>query len=103
LPSSKKLHITDAAHKDLLLIAQYTQKSWGEKQKKKYLSYFQSSFEELCQNSHLGIPRHDLYQGLHAYICNKHLIFYLALKYELHIIRVLHQSMDIASQFSENK
>jgi len=101
LPNSRSLHLTESAQNDLLSIAQYSQKTWGGKQKKKYLAHLQSSFKKLCKNNHLGKPRFDLYRGLHAYIYKKHIIFYLEKNDTIHIVRVLHQSMDIEAQFSE--
>ncbi|MDX8388514.1 MAG: type II toxin-antitoxin system RelE/ParE family toxin [Ghiorsea sp.] len=100
MASSKTLLITVSAAKDLQSIAKYTQQTWGTKQKKKYLSLFQNSFQELCRNPQSGKQYNELHQGLCSHLCQKHIIFYLNTKNELQIIRVLHQSMDVESHLS---
>jgi len=99
LPSFKTSVITDAAKEDLASIARYTKKTWGEKQKKQYILNLQAGFSELCINTQLGKSCDNLYPQLQAYKSQKHIIFYLVKTDEVHIIRVLHQSMDIEAHF----
>ena len=95
LPNFKSLVIADAARKDLASIARYTKKTWGEKQKKQYMFHLKTDFSELCINTKIGKSCDDLYPQLQSYKSQKHIIFYLVKSDVLHIVRVLHQSMDI--------
>ncbi|MBL4760560.1 MAG: type II toxin-antitoxin system RelE/ParE family toxin [Mariprofundaceae bacterium] len=84
-------------------MAQYTKKTWGEKQKKFYISQLRQSFPEVCANTQLGKLHSDLHPNLQAFHSQKHTFFYLAKERELYIIRVLHQNMDIETHLSRIK
>ncbi|MDX8396635.1 MAG: type II toxin-antitoxin system RelE/ParE family toxin [Mariprofundaceae bacterium] len=100
LQSFKALHISNRATKYLHNIASYTQKTWGIKQKIKYLSQLHQGFQELCLNSNLGVIRNDIQQGIHSFLVEEHMILYLSIENTLQIVRVLHQSMDVERHLS---
>jgi toxin ParE1/3/4 len=78
-------------------IGNYTQRTWGGVQKRKYLNALKAAFKALGDNPALGSPRDDISPGLRALTVEKHLIFYRDQKGDaLIIIRVLHHSMEPA-------
>jgi toxin ParE1/3/4 len=57
-------------------------------------------FPMLAQFPEMGKQRDDLLPGLRSFPLKPHIIFYTKLTNHIEIIRILHQSRDIESQFS---
>lgn len=56
----------------------------------------------LAQNPELGRDRSEVYAGARSFPSGKHVIFYrTAAQGVIEIARVLHQRMDLLSQFSD--
>jgi toxin ParE1/3/4 len=81
------------AETDLLDIAGYTLKTWGEVQAARYLDALESSFELLAENPGLGRPCEHIRSGLHRMEAGRHVVFYRRESGGIFVIRVLHQSM----------
>ncbi|WP_337843679.1 type II toxin-antitoxin system RelE/ParE family toxin [Rheinheimera sp.] len=61
-----------------------------------------SLFRKPAQNPELGRERSEVYAGARSFSSGKHVIFYrAAAKGVIEIARVLHQRMDLLSQFSD--
>ncbi|MBL4759455.1 MAG: type II toxin-antitoxin system RelE/ParE family toxin [Mariprofundaceae bacterium] len=103
MPNYKQLHITNPATGDLKRIAEYTERTWGMKQKAKYIAQIQTCFAALCNNTNLGKLYEELDNTLYSHVCQKHMIFYRVGVNSVNVIRVLHQSMDFTTQFTGNK
>lgn len=74
LATSQRVRLTPRALADLKNIANYTEKTWGKKQRNLYLINL-----------------------------NKRLVFYLITSPYIDIIGVLHRNMDISNYFSRDK
>lgn len=91
----KTLRLSAPAKRDLSDIATYTQRQWGDDQKKAYLKTLKDKFQSLCENPNLGVAREEIDFGLRMFSAGKHLIFYRDQPDHLEIVRVLHASFDI--------
>lgn len=96
-------HLTAQAKKDLKAIARYTQKTWGRLQRNKYLATLDKCFHRLAEEPGLGRPCDDIRQGYRKIYEGRHMIFYRSVTDGIEIARVLHGSMDIENQLSEDR
>lgn len=97
---SGAFRITPRAAGDLRVIARYTLRTWGRKQREAYLREMDKRFALLAENPSLGKPRPDIREGYRSYPQGSHVIFYLVREACIDIIGVVHQRMDVSSYFS---
>jgi len=91
--------LSDSADKDIVEIATYTKETWGNVQCSLYLDNLKSAFAKLVNNPKIGIKTNDVRIGYYKYFVGRHIILYrVSVNYDIEIIRVLHQSMDVESQ-----
>ncbi len=90
-----ELQITPSARADLVKIGQYTQTTWGVRQRNDYLGQFSRLFEQLLTGQIKGKNRRDIRENLLDHPCGQHMVFFRrdALN-NVQIIRILHQRMD---------
>ncbi len=93
--------LTLAARSDYENIGHYTQRQWGAKKRRQYLSDLVGSFEQIADNIHLGISRDDVRKGLRSYLCGEHVIFLRQGKDGVEIIRILHSRASVERAFIE--
>lgn len=91
----KLIRLSNPAKKDLQLIAEYTQRTWGVTQKRKYLALISKSLQQLNQMGNVGRKRDDIVKGLYCYPIQKHTVFYRESEKEFIVVRILHSQMDI--------
>ncbi len=92
--------ITKKAQADLLDIGRFTAEKWGESQRNAYLKHLDNCFSQLAENPNLGIVCDFIAKGYRKFPQGSHLIFYRQdLKGSVEIIRDLHKSMDVESNF----
>ena len=89
--------LSEKALEDLKSIGRYTQKTWGRKQRNKYLSKLDESFHILSKQPQLGTARDDIRKGYRVYHVGRHLIFYRQKPNVIEIIRILHDRMNVES------
>ena len=93
--------VTPEAKKDILNIGRYTQREWGKKQRQIYLAGLNTKFEFLAENPLVSRERLEIIPPVRIHHHEKHLIIYLSEPSQILIVRVLHESMDIETQLSE--
>jgi len=86
------------AQADIEDIWNYTGRTWGIRQARKYISALRDACNDLVMNPDIGIIRDDLYTGLRVYSAGKHLIFYLTMERGIDVVRILHERMDSKRQ-----
>jgi toxin ParE1/3/4 len=89
-----RLIVSPDARRDLKGIARYSEREWGGERRDRYMAVVRQRFENLLANPNLGMPRSDLGDHYRSLPVGRHVIFYRA-KEDLHILRVLHQRMDV--------
>ncbi len=101
LPNYKSIRISAPAKKDLQLIAEYTEREWGENQKKNYLAYFNDFFRKSTSIGNIGSPHDVIVKGLFCFNIKKHTVYYRESNNEFTIIRVLHVRMDMEKKLKD--
>lgn len=95
--------LTKAAKSDMKGIARFTQKRWGLEQRNNYLKTLDDSFHQLARNPAIGRVCNEIKAGYYKFPIGSHMIFYRKKDdLKIQIVRVLHKSMDVEIQFSEN-
>jgi len=97
----KQYKLLPAAETDLENIWHYTAETWGTEQANSYIDNMDGAFQLLADSPLICRERWELSPPVRIHNHEKHLIVYLAKKAEIHIVRVLHESMDIGSQLDE--
>jgi toxin ParE1/3/4 len=81
------------AEADLLSIAAYTVRVWGEDQAVHYLSDLEGCCSTLAQNPELGRRCEEIRPGLRRMQCGRHVIFHRPIPEGIAVSRILHQRM----------
>jgi toxin ParE1/3/4 len=89
----KRFTYSSRAKSDLISIAEYTLREWGESQATKYIDQLEDCCQRLAQNPFLGRPCGPRLPGLRRLEQGRHVIFYRNLDAGIRISRILHQKM----------
>lgn len=89
------------ARSDIEAIADYTFENWGAVQEELYLRLLKRSLESLGENPELGRSLDEVIPGLRRLLAGQHIILYFIGELEIDVVRILHQSMDIAHHFDD--
>jgi len=82
------------ARSDIDTIWDYTIKTWGVQQARRYIAGLRDVCIELADNPELGKCRDELHKGLRGYPSGKHVGCYLTGNKGIDVVRILHGSMD---------
>ena len=92
--------VTKKAFDDLINIGKYTQEKWGTLQRNTYLKQLDDCFARLSENPDIGIKCDNVKEGYFKFPQGSHLVFYKPTSQtSIMIIRILHKSMDVESNF----
>jgi toxin ParE1/3/4 len=92
--------LTIKAKEDLKNIAYYTKETWGLEQRNLYLRQIDDIFHKIARSPKAGRACNHIRQGYYKCGVGKHIIFYRPIdKNEIQIVRILHETMDIANYF----
>ena len=94
--------VSQKAQKDIRDIGRYTQKRWGTEQRRLYLSGLEARFKSLSENPMLSAQRREFDPPVRIHRYEKHLIIYMETDPGILIIRVLHMSMNVPAQLSDD-
>lgn len=97
----RPIKLTLEAKSDLKDILKYTQKVWGEQQRKIYKTHFDKAFALLSEFPEGGLRRDELFIGCRCKRVEQHIIFYRLIKDTVEVLRILHSRIDIQSQFRD--
>jgi toxin ParE1/3/4 len=89
--------LTRLADADLIEIAEYTARQWGDAQALKYGAAFLAAFERIgYEPTALGSkPRNDLLPGCRIISVEQHVVIYRRAQDVTEILRVLHHRMNL--------
>ncbi len=91
-----EVRVSEAAQADILEIGRYTEREWGVAQRRRYLDGMARQFALLAASPRLAAERPEFNPPVRIYAYEKHRIIYLADDNGVLIVRVLHESMDVA-------
>jgi len=94
---SKNYRIRAAAVKDLEGIWEYTFRKWSKDQADRYHGLIISEIEYVSDNKTVGKDVSHVKEGYFASYVKSHIIFFKRQNGIVHVIRILHQKMDIES------
>lgn len=87
--------IADQVFIDMEDILQYTFKNWGQAQADKYKAQLLETMDAIIADPAIGKRYPGAKKELKGKTSGKHIIFYQIMKDNIHIMRILHQSMDM--------
>ena len=91
----KSIKYAQRANADFEDIIDYTARTWGTKQAKKYIKSIRSKIQSIAEGSEhlqsLNVERANIYQAR----VNRHLIILEMSDTEIRIVRILHEAMDV--------
>ncbi|MEP3329343.1 type II toxin-antitoxin system RelE/ParE family toxin [Sedimentitalea sp.] len=91
-----EIRLSEAAKIDLVDIWIATSKKWGAKQADTYLDEIDRALNGLAKNPKMGTDCSDVLHQARRLVMGRHLGFYEISEGAVFVIRVLHQSMDVA-------
>jgi toxin ParE1/3/4 len=91
-----KLDITRAARADLLEIADYSRKTWGQARTRLYLDDLRETLHRLARAEIGGVSDEQVGPGLRRQLAGSHAVWFRVEDGRLRIIRILHHSRDAA-------
>lgn len=95
--SKVKYRIRATAVKDLEGIWEYTFRKWSKDQADRYHSLIIGEIEYIADNTTVGKDMSHVKEGYYVTFVKSHMIFFKRLNGIVHVIRILHQKMDIDS------
>lgn len=98
-----ELKIRPRAKRDLRDIWRYTHATWSREQADRYLAKLHGVIAELRKRPELGLPSNDISLGLFRRNAERHVIYFRTMEKRLIVVRVLHDRMDAAAQFANDK
>lgn len=94
-----KIHQQVKARRDLINIWRYSYENFGVEQADKYFDELESAMNTIQDNPLIGVSCDYIRAGYRQYKVNEHYIFYRVSKNTVHIVRVLHDSMQATNHF----
>lgn len=90
--------LSKQALSDLKAIAIHTERRWGRQQRNDYLKRYDDVFNLLSSSPQIGETCDAIKLGYRKFPHASHIVFYRQTNVaHIEIIRILHQSMDVAS------
>lgn len=94
-----KIHQQVKARRDLKNIWLYSYENFGADQADKYFDDLESAMKTIRGNPMIGVACDYIREGYRQFKVNEHYIFYRITKKTVHIVRVLHDSMQSQNHF----
>ena len=94
-----KIHQQAKARRDLINIWRYSYENFGVEQADKYFDELESAMKTIQDNPLIGVSCDYIRASYRQYKVNEHYIFYRISKKTVHIVRVLHDSMQAKNHF----
>ncbi len=93
--ATRRIVLSNQADADLLAIFEYSIRTWGEEQARRYKGQLEAGFIKLATSPELlGRAREDLPPGYYSYSVKRHLVIFRYTLTTLEIARILHERMD---------
>lgn len=99
---NRKVRITPRARDDLKSIGRYTERTWGNAQRNRYLRSLEARFQWIAKNPHAGKHRTDICESYYSFPEGQHVVFYLIDTHAIDIIGIPYKEMDTISYFLES-
>lgn len=94
----KSIKYTRQANADLEDITDYTARTWGAQQAKKYLQEIRAQITGIAKGDVVAQPLQVARAGMFKCRVNRHLIVLEQTNNQIRIVRILHEAMDVPRQ-----
>jgi toxin ParE1/3/4 len=94
----KALEFVPEAEEDLVNVWHYSAGRWAAAQADTYLNLILDTLDNLASGRVHGQSADDLRKGYARFLVGSHVAFYREASTHVHVIRILHQSMDADQQ-----
>lgn len=91
--------LSTKAVEDIESIIDYTLKDFGYDATLEYHQSLDGCFDNLSESPNIGLDYKHISLGYFCFYCRSHAVFYKKQKDDIHIVRILHQSMDAPQYF----
>ncbi len=88
-----RIVVSPRAEDDIIGIAAFTLRTWGEHQMSRYVDGLHSQFAALARFPNSGRRRDEIGRGYRSMVHGSHIVFYKVVVRDLVIVRVLHTRM----------
>lgn len=89
----RRVFYTRAAERDLVGIAAYTRRTWGEEQAERYLTVLEHTCERILPEHHRLAREIEERPGIFRWRVERHVVFLRKVDDGIEIIRILHERM----------
>ena len=93
--------LTSEAASDIKGILDYTLDRWGAEQADKYVLQIEQCLHGLVSGQRSGKRFSDGLPEIQVFRCEHHYIFYAAQDYQLAVLAILHEAMDLLARLKE--
>ena len=90
----RTIHVHGSAETDLIDVWRYSFEQWDELHADKYLDELDSGISKLADYPEIGAKRDHVRDGYRVLFVGSHAAYYTVTPDAVHIIRVVHGSMD---------
>ena len=87
--------LSNEADRDIVLLFDYTNASFGYEQAVDYLMGLEGVLELLVQNPLMGRVRNEIKLGLRSFPYQGHIVFYRVIDSHIRVVRVLNGNRDV--------
>lgn len=94
----KSVRYARRANADLEDITDYTARTWGAQQAKKYIQEIRAQIEGIAKGDVIAQPLQVARAGMFKCLVNRHLIVFEQTNDQIRIVRILHEAMDVPRQ-----
>ena len=91
----KSIKYARRANADLEGIIDYTARTWGAQQAKKYIQEIRAQITDIASGNAVYQPLQVARAGMFKCRVNRHLVIFEQINDETRIVRILHESMDV--------
>jgi toxin ParE1/3/4 len=97
-----KFFLTKKAVADLSDIWDYTYETWSERQADKYYELLMAACRDISERPEKGKQYVEIAKEILGFRIGKHILFYRIINpYEIEVVRILHEKMDLKNQIKE--
>lgn len=96
----KSIKYARQANADLEDITDYTARTWGAQQAKKYIREIRAQVASIANGDAVYQPLQVARSGMFKCRVNRHLVIFEQTNDEIRILRILHEAMDVPLQIT---
>jgi toxin ParE1/3/4 len=93
--------LTPAAQADIDAIWAYSAERWGTERAIRYVLTIRAALDGLVEGNSVSRSAEHVRPGYRKHLVGSHVVFFRLQDGDLHVVRILHQHMDVDGQLAE--